>query len=240
MGVIQFSSLGRNGRLGNQLHQVSVARALAERSGSTLEIPDEWEGRTVFQGWDSFPPLKRKLPRMPQEFVPGPEQTNYDLDGYFQSAAAMSILSRAKLREWFKFKPKIESQVRKIPYPYCAWHLRLEDYLTDPRYSKMFTSVSARSYLRAATENQIDLPILTFSADWPGSWTNDFILQRDAAVLFRANSTFSWWAGVLGTGRVFSPVVDGQPAGWQDCDFVEGNWPKHANMPYLTDLHLPD
>jgi hypothetical protein len=51
---------------------------------------------------------------------------------------------------------------------------------------------------------------------------NDFFLMMKCKNLFRANSTFSWWAATLGDAQVFSPVV-GQRTGWLDVEFVEGN-----------------
>lgn len=50
----------------------------------------------------------------------------------------------------------------------------------------------------------------------------DFVAMMHADVLFRGNSTFSWWAGILGNGKVYCPVV-GNLRGKQDVEFVEGN-----------------
>jgi hypothetical protein len=56
-------------------------------------------------------------------------------------------------------------------------------------------------------------------------------------VIFRANSSFSWWAATLSDARVFAPVV-GNNTGWLDCSFVEGNHPK---MYYLfDDMHIKE
>jgi hypothetical protein len=63
-------------------------------------------------------------------------------------------------------------------------------------------------------------------------WLNDFLKLYFARAIFRANSSFSWWAAALSpTARVFSPVLhkhyiyglDGTEE--VDVDFVEGNHP---------------
>jgi len=63
-------------------------------------------------------------------------------------------------------------------------------------------------------------------------WLDDFLKLYFARTIFRANSSFSWWAGVLSpTAKVFSPVVDKRHIYGVDgveeltVDFVEGNHP---------------
>ena len=63
-------------------------------------------------------------------------------------------------------------------------------------------------------------------------WLEDFLRLYFARTIFRANSSFSWWAAFLSPGaRVFSPVVDKRHIygvdGLEelDVDFVEGNHP---------------
>jgi hypothetical protein len=63
-------------------------------------------------------------------------------------------------------------------------------------------------------------------------WLPDFIKLYFARTIFRANSSFSWWAGFLSpTARVFSPVIHRQVIYGRDsfeeldCEFVEGNHP---------------
>ena len=66
-------------------------------------------------------------------------------------------------------------------------------------------------------------------------WMNDFLKMYFARTIFRANSSFSWWAGFLSpTAKVYSPVVNKQHIYGRDNDgeekeidlkFVEGNEP---------------
>ena len=63
-------------------------------------------------------------------------------------------------------------------------------------------------------------------------WLDDFLKLYFARTIFRANSSFSWWAATLSpTAKVFSPVVDKRHIYGVDgieeitVDFVEGNHP---------------
>ena len=75
----------------------------------------------------------------------------------------------------------------------------------------------------------------TGSHYYPGlmfDWLTDFLKLYFARTIFRANSSFSWWAAMLSpTARVFSPVIDKAHIYGVDgleeisVDFVEGNHP---------------
>ena len=63
-------------------------------------------------------------------------------------------------------------------------------------------------------------------------WLEDFLRLYFARTIFRANSSFSWWAAFLSPrARVFSPVLDRRHIYGVDgmeeieVDFVEGNHP---------------
>lgn len=63
-------------------------------------------------------------------------------------------------------------------------------------------------------------------------WLDDFLKLYFARTIFRANSSFSWWAATLSpTAKVFSPVIDRKHIygvdGMEELDvvFVEGNHP---------------
>ena len=63
-------------------------------------------------------------------------------------------------------------------------------------------------------------------------WLDDFLKLYFARTIFRANSSFSWWAAMLSpTAKVFSPVIDTHHIYGVDgteeitVDFVEGNHP---------------
>jgi hypothetical protein len=63
-------------------------------------------------------------------------------------------------------------------------------------------------------------------------WLEDFLKLYFARTIFRANSSFSWWAAFLSpTAKVYSPVLDKQIIYGRDAvqeievDFIEGNSP---------------
>ena len=64
-------------------------------------------------------------------------------------------------------------------------------------------------------------------------WLPDFLRLYFARSIFRANSSFSWWAAFLSNAKVFSPVLDrreiysGKSGSGKEInvEFVEGNHP---------------
>jgi hypothetical protein len=73
----------------------------------------------------------------------------------------------------------------------------------------------------------------------PGlEFMRDFMDLYNADVLFRANSTFSWWAGTLGNAKVYSPIVDGLTGHQKDVKFVEGNWPRCVGLDTVDHYHI--
>jgi hypothetical protein len=124
-----------------------------------------------------------------------------------------------------------------------------------------YSVVSMESYLRAFrkfgySEGAIEWVSDDYSGKWhvgrkkrlPGTWTypigseylpgvifdwlGDFLKLYFARTIFRANSSFSWWAATLSpTAKVFSPVIDKNHIYGVDgteeiaVDFVEGNHP---------------
>jgi hypothetical protein len=177
-----------------------------------------------------------------------------DLYGYFQTQECLDTLSRRELREWLTLHGGFRHLLAKQRSAYVACHLRGGDYQT--RYSDRFCAVSRESYRRQLEKLGIrDADVLWVSEATPGGtneflrrcgvgFLEDFYTLVNADILLRANSTFSWWAAVLGRGVVYSPVVE-DLTGEHTVEFTEGNHPKlfHArNVPGSkhSDLFLPD
>jgi hypothetical protein len=172
------------------------------------------------------------------------------------------IYTRADARRWFKFRPEILDLLRSVPTVEAAAHLRWGDYVTHGG----FICISKDSYLRACDQYGVDRAKLVFVSEeepstvphidpmfrWKGRASDhipgigflpDFVLLMRAKVLFRAPSTFSWWAAELGNhDRVFSPDQrgishEGSDRGFQDVPFIEGNhapltewWVGHSEL----------
>lgn len=235
--IVQISSLGHNGRIGNQFFQYCFARTYAERLHAKLETPP-WVGQRLFGLTD--PPISCVLPQLHESAISGSPADwvpNVDLVGYFQLARLLNCVSHREARKWLTFKPEWLARFPK-PYPeYAACHLRQGDFFTsegDP-----YCLISDFSYRRAVeTFVPSNCPVIPVEEnaskvrnDLPEDlqFLPDFLTLMQADILFRANSTFSWWAGELGTCRtVYSPAV-GTLTGHHDVEFVLGNAEQHVN-----------
>lgn len=196
--LVTISCLGNYGRFGNQLFQYAYARALAEQLGAELHTPD-WIGRELFIGVDE-PIMQTK--------------GDIDLFDYFQNPEHLELLSRKKVRDWFQFK-----NPPKVAKHNLIFNKRRGDYLT---HSDQYPIVSDASYIKGAEKFNLDhTEALILDQDNPDFLT-DFCLMMNCDNLFRANSTFSWWAATLGDCQVYSPKVEDR-TGWVDVEFVKGN-----------------
>lgn len=209
------------GRFGNQLFAYAHARARANLEGRELCTP-AWVGEELFD-------------------LPEVSRAQHEQDhGYHQNKAAM-IYTRKQVKEWFKWKPGVLERLKDVPKPLCAAHVRRGDYEGLDGY----VVVSERSYTGARDIYEPESKLEFVSENWPRivpglpGFAADFYRLSQAPVLFRANSSFSWWAATLGNGRVYSPVVAHLPgANQHDCEFVPGNHPCLAAVGDNTDMHL--
>lgn len=249
MPVITCSCLP-NQRFGNALFIYAFARAYAEAMDCDLVTPP-WIGQKIFQNVPQANLLQcsirmsnttLKLPKtIPDHLHPEKMghffgQKNIDLVGYFQNQKFIDFYSRMQVKEWFKLKPEYDWTPTE---GYSAQHHRRGDYQEMP-FKNLYASVTTDSYDKAIEKFQIPKPVwivqegFTTERPMPANWDSDklkqigapwlpdFVFMRNAVHLLRANSSFSWWAATLGSGKVYSPVV-GSKVGWQDVPFVEGN-----------------
>lgn len=212
------------GRFGNKLFQYCHARRYCELHGHTLCTPP-WEGERIFE-----------IPEATRTDAP-----DITLGGYGQNQDSL-IYSR----KWALDTLRLRADVRdKLDWNLGAIvaHVRQGDF-ADLGYPV----IAPQSYLNAAHRFGYDgSSMQTVSEAAPAArpgitgdlaFLPDFYRMMHADVLFRANSSFSWWAATLGEARVFSPVIDGKPGGEVECEFVEGNYPKLSTLPAITDLHM--
>jgi hypothetical protein len=84
-----------------------------------------------------------------------------------------------------------------------------------------------------------------YSSEVIFDWLDDFLKMYFARTIFRANSSFSWWASFLSpTAKVYSPVINESKIYGKDgvfeeinVDFVEGN---HPHWFYEPGVHFSD
>lgn len=236
MRVITCRNLNRIGRVGNQLFLYVFAKAYALAHGCELQV-GPWLGREIFANATEELPIK-DLPQTeldsknPAKLDSYFGKKNIDLFTYAQHQKHIDFYTRTQARQWLTLKPEYEAFAPK-KRPECVAHIRHGDYVT--KYSKYYSAITNESYARAVEEFCLPKPVYVFdgwkkpSSALPQelSWLEDFLFMRDAEILLRANSSFSWWAATLGNGVTYSPVV-GSKVGWQDVEFVEGNWPTTA------------
>jgi hypothetical protein len=240
-GTISIRCLGSFGRFGNQCFQYAAARGYAESIGATLETP-WWVGQTLFGLND--PPISKMLPSLSLDEHPN-GRVDVDLYGYFQHAKFYSLYTLTKLREWFKPTRYWTDHFPAHKGHKLVSHIRRGDYLTT--YNNIFCTIAEEAYVQAMktagydpskrVEVREDKPNNYYMPDL--EFATDFFTLFNADVLFRANSTFSWWAATLGhASKVYSPVVEGMSGPQTDVKFIAGNWPRCVSMDSVSDYHI--
>ena len=223
------------------MFQYAIARAYAERHGAILHVPP-WIGQQIFELPNHQDPIR--LPNIGFDSFPN-GRVDISLTGYFQYQEAVDMLSRTKLREWFRIQSRWHNLIK---YVNIAAHLRRGDYLG---IQHIFCIVSEQSYINACRKiGKCPSDIFWVREDAPRKehvpvgleFLPDFLTLVHAKILLRANSTFSWWAGVLSDGEVYSPLVEDKK-GHQDVEFIKGNWPRlidscNSNT-RTSDMHVP-
>lgn len=227
------------GRFGNQMFQYAFARGYAERHGLKLET-DSWIGQSIFEIDD--PPISKELPRMQESEVNlGMVDVSYLF--YAQNQVCADFYSKSKVKSWFNFKDKWKSRMPPDIYQPVA-HYRSGDYMKSG-----YPVVSVVSIQKAALRFLYNPENIIFckeenclSQDLPLGlqFLDDFMTMIRASVLFRSNSTFSWWAGSLGDGVVYSPRIDGLEGGkeYDNVEFELGNHCRMADLAFISDIHL--
>lgn len=224
MPLVTVRDISQVGRFGNQLFLYVFAKAYALAHGCDLEV-GTWIGRDVFK--DANEPKPSRILPQTQLDSKDPKRLGYffgkkdiDIFVYGQHQCYLDYYTRKQVREWLAIQPRhIWADNHHVP---CVAHLRRGDYLT--KYAEFYCLVMEKSYTRAVKQFQLPEPVYLSDERPPKLWLEDFLTMRDADVLLRANSSFSWWAGTLGYGTVYSPVV-GAKSGWQDVPFIESNHP---------------
>lgn len=216
------------GRFGNKMFQWAYAKALSIQDGCELITPD-WEGNEIFG-------IPKSRPR---------ENGDVEIGCYRQTQDDL-IYTRQQVREWFQVRRELIDATEMIwsQQPEVMAHRRVGDYI-----GYGYPVVSAASYEKAIFERGYEA-FGVVSDESPRSCAGissdlafipDFISLMKAKVLFRGNSTFSWWAATLSDALVYSPVIDDLVGGVEhDVEFVLGNHKKFCNLPCVTDLYLKD
>ncbi len=223
--------------------QYCFARAYAEQMGCEFQC-EPWIGQRIFELSDA--PISRELPRRSELDIKDGE-TDFNFRGYAQNQRCM-IYTKKKVQDWFKIRPHIAKNLEDCRWKddYILAHRRVGDYI-----GYGYVQVSKQSYYKACRNLECLPSALRFVSDEHPSHCDgverefDFLLDfyrlTKAKILLRGNSTFSWFAALLGNAEVYSPVIEGLEGGKEhDCEFVKGNHPRFANLDFVTDLHVKE
>lgn len=228
------------GRFGNNMFQFAHAKAFAEKNELELRM-DPWVGEKVFT-LGGYKPVR---PNGSENFV---------LRGYFQNQESLNY-TRADCRRWFKIRDELLPSLVNFS-AYCEHaHLRRGDYAgygypvisrkavdaaqLEHQYQDEFRkNYRGPQYAVVSDEQPLKSPLFVGEM----AFLPDFYRLMRAPLLYRGNSSFSYWAAVLGHGKVFSPIIKGLVGGVEhdNVPFVPGNWPALADLQGITDLHLPE
>lgn len=240
-------TLGSNGRFGNQLFQYAFLRSYAENNDYSFATPVNWVGRKWFPAtrndlvtYDHYPTVHEI------DFPQGSD--NIDLWGYYQNQQSLNVINKKQAKSWFTFDPGIMHNFTKPRDFYIAVHLRRGDYLSHPVYP----TIQKQCYIDAVEEKGLNVDDIVWVEEGITTEGNtltlddplyDFLVLQHADVVFRCNSTFSWWAAALNEKqKIYSPVVTGH-LGIKNAyvPFVFGNHPtptmygKHHTDLYWTE-----
>lgn len=213
-------------RLGNAMFGYAHARALSEQTGRELRV-QPWIGEKIFT--------------LDGASHPRPDGSEEVLRGYFQNQQSL-IYTRADCRRWFALKPEIEAATARIQPQMPHVHLRRGDY-ASAGYPLIGIEAVEAAMEQYGYGDEAYVVVTDDVKNPEICMVSDFVRLMRAPALFRANSTYSWWASVLSHGRVFSPVITGLAGGIEhdNVPYVEGNWPKCADgLDFVTDLHLKE
>ena len=246
--TISITSLGNNGRLGNQMFQYAALRGISDNRGFNYSIPDyDIPLYRCFNISKKFGPIgSSQITHRGFEFdeeLFGTCPDDVDLYGYFQSEKYFKNIENVIRRE-FTFRARIDtmcSHYMKNKFSgseVISLHVRRGDYLTDPN----FQVLEVEGYYWDAITSLPDCKILVFSDDveWAESkftskhciiskTKNQFIdlcLMTKCDYHIIANSSYSWWGAWLSKSK---QVV--APRKWFAGDFANWN---------TKDLYLPD
>lgn len=222
--MLTHSTLGRNGRLGNQMFQYAATKGIAINGGHDYQIPSG--GHSLFEAFelpgveDHITPMQglqtfnERFYHFDKDFF-DEKVDNRDLMGYFQTEKYFKHIEDV-IRKDFSFKINIRNSVSKMLQPLrnkkvFSIHFRRTDYLMYadshpvPPYEYYLESINKfDSYdMGIVFSDDIEwcmkLDILNderFIFSYNNNYEDLYLMsQCDGHIL--ANSSFSWWGAWL-------------------------------------------
>ncbi|TMV50002.1 hypothetical protein FE783_10545 [Paenibacillus mesophilus] len=190
--VIAMSTLGSNGRFGNQIIQYAFLKLYANRFGLRVQTP-HWIGCDLFGHRDE--PIGRKYPIVQEERIknkemllaePQPRLVNVDIQGYFQFHTRYYATYKTYFRSLFHPVSEVRTvakkglrRLRRKGKTIIGLHLRRGDFLTRQQTGadkKLYFIPPNEWYIRwlQSVWPQVEKPVLYIASDAPDSVVSDF------------------------------------------------------------------
>jgi len=224
--AITFNSLGRYGRLGNQMFQIASIVGIAEANGYQYSFP-EWVNYDALERFGTKEDIsiakyfKNQLPEQAEEHKNLPEYhinwgwqglehpDGYSYSGHLQSSKYFEHIS-SLIRHYFTLEEEHEELA------YTSIHIRMGDYGSN------YHPICTKEYYHQAMAI-LPGPYMVFSEDiykakehlgqlphgdhwfYDGNTIDSFRVMKACKAHIIANSTFSWWAAWLKNGDIIAP-----------------------------------
>jgi hypothetical protein len=232
--MITYSSLGKNGRLGNQMFQYATLFSVGFLRGYEVGIPKE--GHELFKYFQMS-----HASVIPEDFSPdyrfeepqfgyfdsiffAPDKT--DIHGYFQSPSYFRHCAPV-LKKELTFGEEIQKKAEERMKIFsgektCSLHVRRGDYLNRSHYHTNLGSDYYQKAINIIIQNFGKVKFLIFSDDieWcrsvfsgpefhlvsAGEESTEMCMMSMCNIHIIANSSFSWWGSWLsGSRAVIAP-----------------------------------
>jgi hypothetical protein len=238
--MITYNRLGKHGRLGNQLFQISATYVHAIKNGFDYSFPI-WEYNKYLEKEirtsEHLPFFSNFNERDPFKYSPIPNNDNINLNGYFQNELYFKeyrkeILSLLKPNK--EIEEKIEEWYKDIGFnKLTSIHIRRGDYLKFPGHHPIVSLeyyLDSISLLLNETEKYI---VFSDDINWcKQNLSGDFYFsdeKDDFMDLLKmakctnhiiANSSFSWWGSYLSPneGKTIAPSQ------WVGREYMNTGW----------------
>jgi len=250
--MITFNSLGKLGRLGNQLFQIASTIGIAEKNGIKYTLPN-WSYSHFFKNQIPLNVINdleviNEINFHYNEIMLQDKTKNYDLSGYFQSEKYFKESSDLIL-ETFSLKDEIHNELKSkystILNNSCSIHVRRGDYVHLQGYHPVqpldYYIESIKTIYGDNIEN-INFLIFSDDIEWCKSniiLPNTFHIEGNPDILdlflmsmcnnnIITNSSFSWWSAWLNMNPQKIIVAPKKWFGeYKDCntkDLIPNNW----------------
>lgn len=237
--MITFNSLGKYGKLGNQLFQIATVYSHAKKFGFDYLFPD-WKYNHYLANPIPIGNIPTNLndhrERDPFSYTEIPKRDNINLIGYFQNENYF-IGIEEEIRNIFSPNEMVVDSIMKSGLDFnglTAIHVRRGDYLNFPLYHPIppFEYYEKTiEMLRPITNNFL---VFSDDIDWcKSNFSSDFLYSEEkeefvdlikmsmCSNFITANSSYSWWGSFLSKNK---EKVIYAPDNWVGRGYAGTGW----------------